>query len=292
MSYIRVEFDKNIKPSKTKQQKKLITKFAVLILLCILICATIFSIAACSITNPKKTQKIIGELYACLNIHSDSEIEKFLHSYRNHELKITHRNHRAFSQVFSYVRLTYNTYLEDVGELIEVLIDDERINWVSSETYFPKGELIIHLLDNIKEEKFIDFFLSYSDYDLKLLFHDKISNRIRIFYDREMMNEFDFIELLEKDNRVRWAFFEPYLPDWEQGTIFGRFFEQVTDDEIDSIIQIWSEKYEVIIGTGIGRGFFTIYFDYVIFDEFELLKNIIDNPKVDYATFNYYATLD
>ena len=77
----------------------------------------------------------------------------------------------------------------------EKFTEPEPQDWIS-------GELYAKLNEDIKDEAFGEFLLSYSEYDLKTIFHDRLGNRFRFSFDQEKVDRFDFFEILEKNISV------------------------------------------------------------------------------------------
>ncbi|MCL2064615.1 MAG: hypothetical protein FWG98_09645 [Candidatus Cloacimonetes bacterium] len=69
------------------------------------------------------------------------------------------------------------------------ITEHEPQDWTS-------GELYAKLNEDIKNEALEEFLLSYSEYDLKTIFHDRLGNRFRFSFDYEKINEFKFLERL------------------------------------------------------------------------------------------------
>ena len=75
------------------------------------------------------------------------------------------------------------------------LTEHEPQDWTS-------GELYAKLNEDIKDEALKEFLLSYSEYELKIIFHDRLGNRFCFSFEHEKGKEFYFFGKLEKNIRV------------------------------------------------------------------------------------------
>ncbi|MCL2065602.1 MAG: hypothetical protein FWG98_14680 [Candidatus Cloacimonetes bacterium] len=64
----------------------------------------------------------------------------------------------------------------------EKFTEPEPQDWIS-------GEFYAKLNEDIKDDALEEFLLSYSEYKLKTIFHDRLGNRFRFSFDHEKINE-------------------------------------------------------------------------------------------------------
>ncbi|MCL2065625.1 MAG: hypothetical protein FWG98_14805 [Candidatus Cloacimonetes bacterium] len=162
----------------------------------------------------------------------------------------------------------------------EKFTEPEPQDWTS-------GELYAKLNEDIKDEALEEFLLSYSEYELKIIFHDRLGNRFRFSFDYEKINEFKFLELMKNDQRVIWIRFQGQLPDWAPGIIIAQLHAHVREELLEEFLNSYSE-YELKIDFQVLKiNYFRFLFNYEIIDEFDFLLKIQNDDRVIWAVFNY-----
>ena len=267
------------------------TKITIIILFLLVVLSVIMGCSNPFTTNDNHNKE--GSLYLDMNLsESETDLETFIRSYSKYKMKVMYEFYRV--PLTHYVRISYNRILIEEKALTELLSNDLRVRRISSLPFWTLGEMTIYFSEEINKGSHEEFIQDYSKYDLRIMYHNKLVNRILISFDHEIIDELDLMIMLENDQRVkRTSFIRPF-PFWTDWCISGNFFEHVTNAEIELFVKEWSEL--IIISTYYyefkGHNVFFIEFDPDLFDDLELLNKINENIIVEWAELVHISTVD
>ncbi|MCL2065407.1 MAG: hypothetical protein FWG98_13695 [Candidatus Cloacimonetes bacterium] len=250
---------------------------------------------SCTESNPIQNKntysnedKQIGELFARLFDSSAEGIEDLLASYANFELKLAYLIHESL--ISKVLLLSYNENLISEYDLLKLLEDDNNVHWASTNPPWTRNEMTIRFRNGAQYDEIEKFILDYSEYKMSLVFHDKISTNIRVSFDNNKLDEFEFQKLLLADSRVSGAgyTYQWMLPNWQQGKLIIHFKESVTDELINSFLKNYNDYNFVFTGLIVKPSIILVEFDHIMFDEFDLLELIGNDITVLWVEFSYY----
>ena len=273
--------------------------FTVTLVLIIYIFAVSMAIMSCTnlaapTVNTEIPKEHPGSVFVQVNMYLEdvnASDELFL-DYSKYEVKTVFV---LFRTVGGFVRLNFNNTLIEQQKFIELLEEECFVISASSNPPWKKGEMTVKLSDNVTGDLLDDFLLSYSDYKVELIFHDRIKNRIQISFDHNLIDEHDFLLLLIKDSRVGPTTQYGYrIPDWEPELLFVWFHDFVAESEIELLLQSYS-MYDVKISTVINTTTHfscIIHFNENLINEFDIHDIFRNNPMVYIVQFLYYISVE
>ena len=266
---------------KSKKVKILIT----------LLMVTTVLIATMSCTDKSPIGPGKGRITVQLLVYQNqkTDLNEFLYSYREYDLLMIDYHWEA-----SYiVNFSFDRNLINEIELLRIFSNDPRVVRAELEPFYEwvSGEFVARLKDEIKDHAFDDFLLSYEEYELKVIFHDKLYNRIKFSFDHQKIDQILFHELIRNDDRVWWLGYNTQLPDWFQGVIELRLHDHIRDDNLVDFLLSYSEfDISFILRNEITNEFY-VRFDQNFVDEFEVLFKLKDDFKmVLKADFVYFIS--
>jgi|GEM_PF-2529228 len=261
------------------------TKITVIILLVLVVFTVIMGCSSPMTTNNDR-EFVMGTLYL-MSYLSEDDFDDFIHSYEKYEMRVLSREIRW---PYDFIRISYNQIFIEEQSLLELLENDHRVHWVSKFPDWTQGEMTVHLLEKVDKENLEDFLQDYSEYELKILFYDRIRNRIRISFDHKAIDEYDFMRILGADSRVKHSNFRESLPDWDQGKLIIVF--KNSDENVDEFVKTYSDYEMKLLNhfPEIKMAFFS--FNHYIVDEFDLYDMVKDDPRVLEIWFSYIEDPD
>ncbi|MCL2064785.1 MAG: Ig-like domain-containing protein [Candidatus Cloacimonetes bacterium] len=244
-----------------------------------------------------------GELFARLYAGSDKDwiINDLEEQFSDYELKVISLVYRGHTSVH-YSHLSYNSDLVDEFEMLEKIRNAHhytphgrywKIDWVGFERGWILGEINIVTQSHIFEfddESFSKFLLSFSKYDLRLIFVDRsltLTTKYRLSFNHDLIDEFEFFEELRYDSKLC-VEFTPELPNWKQGEVRVSFWSHYSEDEVDKFLLRFSE-YEVKIldPSYVPEGYeytcVLISFNHLLICEYEFIELLRSDPIVAVA---------
>ena len=147
------------------------------------------------------------------------------------------------------------------------------------------GEIYAQLNDDIRGEALDDFLLSFSEYELKIIFHDRIYNRFHFSFNPVKIDQYLFREELARHDNVIFTLFKMLLPDWCRGFIEIHFYEHTLEEEIGEFMLSYKD-YEF------RNDIWNFSFNYLLINEFDFLEMIQLEVIVKEAGFIYMYTPD
>ena len=156
------------------------------------------------------------------------------------------------------------------------------ITWKTDEFY-------ARLNSEVKDYLLNDFLAVYNEYDLEVLFHDKVFNRFHFSFNTDKIEQTDIMNLLRQDNYVEFVVYYMRLPDWSQGFIIVKLYENVN---IDEFIFTYANFGFSLTSSNPAFNFNLFSFNHTLIDEFLFLELIKNDNRVECAEFSYLIILD
>jgi len=154
------------------------------------------------------------------------------------------------------------------------------------------GELIAFLKHGLSGDELEYFLMSFSKFELDIILHDKLRNRIHISFNPKIINEHVFLEMVRNHQYVEWANFFTHcyiFPDWEQGSIVLQMYEYICNDEIEDFFFLFAE-YEFSLFR-FPQNVFIFKFDHIVIDEFDLLEKFKKDQRIKWVELVPIATV-
>ena len=247
-----------------------------------------------------------GELFARIRTESANSYEvaqNLQDQFSEFELKVI--------SITNYpdriAHLSYNSDIINEFEMLEKIRNAQsynmpnywqswRVIWAAFERDWIHGEINIstsYYRYEFDEKSLNDFILSFSKYELNLLFIDRtirITTTYRFSFNPDLINEFDLYEEFRNDSRIRNVNFMPALPDWTQGEVrvdFKRHFNY--DDDTENFLLRYAE-YELKVLDFFWRPhpdyvvtFVLLWFNHHLICEYEFVEMLRKDPDVMFA---------
>jgi len=240
-------------------------------------------------TGSTQNGRATGELYASIYYSSESDnLAHLTKTFSKYEVEII-ASYLIQTNVIEFAYLTNITFNPDLitgDSLMNLLNEDPVIRWTGLTPNWSQGDVTISLAEGNSEEVIEDFLLSYAEYEMGLNYVDRLSDRIRVTFNYNLVNNLLLLNMLDKDPRVNYTSIDRQIPEWEQGEILvflcdpSLLEEFVTDyDE-----QIQKYSYQNLENTN--QVFVALTFDHHEIDEFDFLLIIQNDHRVVSAEFN------
>ena len=160
-----------------------------------------------SITEPEPKDWISGELYATLNDDvRDEALEDFLQTYAKYDLSVI-----FYDRLGNRFRLSFDHKKVNEFKFLEMIQNDQRVISASLKGILPnwiQGKIGVRLFDYVRNDIFDEFLYTYADYELIIDYQVSIeANYFQFSFNMELVDEFDFLEMLQNDERVMIASF-------------------------------------------------------------------------------------
>ena len=269
---------------ETGYVKHIITSLVMIVLMSVLLSCT-----SDLFTKSNNEGNSDGKLYAWIE-HSDEKdiLRHLVKKYSKYNLRIT-ESYKVPIYLFMYqyiANITFNDNSISEEALMKLLNKDQNIRGVSLTPEWTEGDITLSLSNGNSESEVEEILHSYAKYEIELKYRDRVSDRIRVSFNYELVNYLVILNILEKDNRIYHASINRHVPEWELGVllVFLSDIEYLEEFVSDYQEQIQEYSYH----PSPGQVFMTITFDYIEIDEYEFLEIIQYDHRVDGAGFNYF----
>ena len=243
-------------------------------------------------TGSTQNGRATGELYASIYYSSESDnLAHLTKTFSKYEVEII-ASYLIQTNVIEFAYLTNITFNPDLitgDSLMNLLNEDPVIRWTGLTPNWSQGDVTISLAEGNSEEVIEDFLLSYAEYEMGLKYVDRLSDRIRVTFNYNLVNNLLLLNMLDKDPRVNYTSIDRQVPEWEQGILIvilsnPEFLEEFVSDYNEQI-----QKYSYIVYANTNNVLVTLTFDHHEIDEFDFLQIIQNDYRVENAEFSLYV---
>ena len=156
--------------------------------------------------EPRWTRnRIVIELSSDIN---KDTVDEFVLSYAEYEMEKLY-----YDRMGNSIYVSFNFEIIDEFSLKDILSNDSRVRNARIAYSLPnwaQGILVAHLYDHIRDDVLDEFVLSYAEYELKIVFQVLEVNYFQFSFNMDLVDEFDFLEMMMDDDRVIMAGFNEF----------------------------------------------------------------------------------
>jgi hypothetical protein len=279
------------------------TKYVLLMLISIMILMIISCSSESQILANQKDERFTRSdnvLYLTIEHSFETDnIKLFTQSYSEYGVEIIASYcNIVYLNMYRYLTMiTYDPDLINEDALISLFTEDRNIGWPGrTPCWTENGIVTVNLLKGNSDAEINNFINAYSEFDVELLYKDRLSNRIKIHFNCDKVNYLSFLNTLEQDNRIQDISITRHVPGWTQGELLAVLnINENTDDYISTYLENFITDYQeqiqkcIILLNGSDILIVKLTFDYHLIDEFEILELIQNDDRVKIANFNSYS---
>ncbi|MCL2063177.1 MAG: hypothetical protein FWG98_02230 [Candidatus Cloacimonetes bacterium] len=237
---------------------------------------------------------ISGLISGSLHINSSTTeilifIKQMLSLYSKYEL-VSNIPTRVERGAFEF---SFNNKLIDDFEMLLLIRDDFRVKFADipivhldneNETWV-KGEIVARINARgfgwAEEIKY-----SYSDFETSILSFNKMVESVHFSFNYDLIDEFEFLEMLRNDPLIMRADFNEYPRDWVIGELIIKMEDELSNEILDGFPDIFMKYQMTLMGHNIQSKNLWVTFNHYLINELELLEMVNNHPWVLNADFN------
>ncbi|MCL2065471.1 MAG: hypothetical protein FWG98_14020 [Candidatus Cloacimonetes bacterium] len=269
-----------------KKHKKSMNECTRMIALLMIICCLLISFISCNDAKPTYANpfnRVDGLVEGEINVLfqepiSEKFLNDFLTTFSNYNLSVlSYKLNGGFIFSFNYNLIEAYRLLTEIKQYPMVIYAVLSPGWI-------QGELILGLDVSINEDELQNFVLSFSKWELKLISHAISINYVKLSFNPELIDEFDFRKMIANHSIVKWVDFNGPNRQWES----GKLLVELSDNDATSFIDKYSTYDLRLCAFYELSKLLVVEFNTDKIDEFEMYEIINNDTMVQYLSFNYF----